>query len=95
MNIELENLNVEKQVEFITLNILTNTVEKNLETVVKNVISDGEYYDGEYDVIPSADNITTLETIEKIMRNNVVVEKIPDYRVDNEFGQTVTIGKEI
>lgn len=48
-------------------------------------------YEGEYQVIPKA-NEQTLETKGRKMRENVTVNKIPMYEFSNNFGTTVVIG---
>lgn len=49
------------------------------------------YYEGEYTVIPKTEE-QTLKTANKVMSDNLVVEKIPYYEVTNTAnGKTVTI----
>lgn len=52
-------------------------------------------YTGEYSVTPSADSAQTLETAQKYMGDNVTVEKIPYYEMDNASGgTTIYIGSD-
>ena len=49
-------------------------------------------YEGEYEVTPKV-NEQTLPTSQKLLKENLVVEKIPYYEVgNNSGGTTVTIG---
>lgn len=52
-------------------------------------------YSGEYSVTPSADSAQTLETAQKYLADNVTVEKIPYYEMDNASGgTTIYIGSD-
>ncbi len=56
----------------------------------------GEIYDGEYSVTPKVYEETELETKHKLMKDDVVVRKIPTFEVSNESGgTTLIIGEEI
>lgn len=48
-------------------------------------------YDGSYDIIPRVDE-QTLETKNKVLRDDVLVESIPYYQTSNPYGNTVYIG---
>lgn len=50
-------------------------------------------YEGEYNVRPKI-NSQELPTANKVLVQNVSVEKIPIYEVSNEKGNTVVIGGE-
>lgn len=51
------------------------------------------YYVGDYTVIPRLNEAVTLETAQKSMSANVVVEAIPLYETENtKGGKTVIIG---
>lgn len=66
-------------------------------TLEESIIISGEsydIYDGEYTVTPKAHNETILETREKLMADNVTVNKIPYYETSNESGLTVYIADE-
>lgn len=55
----------------------------------------GEYYSGDYTVVPETYTDVTLETANLKMIDDVVVEQIPRYEVSNESeGTTLIIGKE-
>lgn len=55
----------------------------------------GNPYEGEYDVTPMLVDDQTLSTANKAMRRDVIVRKVPVYRVTNDSdGITVTICKE-
>lgn len=52
------------------------------------------YYDGVYEVTPSAHADLELQTERKMMRENVLVNKIPYAEVSNQSGGlTATIGE--
>lgn len=51
-----------------------------------------DYYNGPYVVTPILYNEQTLQTMQKIMRNNVTVEAIPVTTTNPHGGQTVVIG---
>lgn len=53
-----------------------------------------EEYDGAYDVIPKT-YAQELGTDNKVMRDNVRVEKIPYFETSNEKGTTVYIANEV
>ena len=49
-------------------------------------------YDGDYIVIPKAREEQTLETKNKVTRDNITVKEIPYHETLNEYGYTITIG---
>lgn len=55
--------------------------------------SGGEHYEGSYEVNPKSTE-QVLETNQKLMTDNLVINPIPYSVVDNEKGLTVTIGEE-
>lgn len=71
-------------------------------TLVDTDILDYEYssgkhptipqYVGEYTIIPDFEK-QQLETKNKMLKDNVVVEEIPHYMVSNSTGNTFVIGK--
>lgn len=77
---------------------LTVTAAKKGEIAISlgNIIieqSNAEEYDGEYRVIPQAFHAQTLDSANKIMREDVTVAEIPYFAVSNEEGgKTVIIG---
>ncbi len=52
-------------------------------------------YQGEYIVIPKAQNEVVLETRNKTMADNVTVRKVPYYETSNITGETVYIATEV
>ena len=53
-------------------------------------------YDGEYEVIPSAFDSHTLATAYKVLKKDVVVQKVPYYETSNiQNGVTVYIAEEV
>lgn len=77
---------------------ITATAAKKGEIAISlgNIIieqSNAEEYDGEYRVIPQAFHVQTLESANKIMREDVTVAEIPYFAVSNEEGgitETIT-----
>lgn len=51
-------------------------------------------YDGSYDIIPKTTS-QTLNTTNKIMRDDVLIEEIPYFETSNEYGNTIYIGSEV
>ncbi len=84
-----------------TVEIKTSFVESDISIstefsdVIEVVTSDVPYYEGDYTVIPLAEEEKILETKNKLMSDDVTVKKVPIYSVDNEHGQTVSIGVEV
>lgn len=68
------------------------SVSFGVQTVPKP--SDIPYYEGDYEVIPEVVS-QTLETRNKIMRDDVTVREIPYYEVSNESGLTVYIAESL
>ncbi len=67
----------------------TTTLEYKIGVETPIIIQDPterDYYDGDYVVTPKAHSETVLETTEKIMRDNVVVLKVPYYETSNLIG---------
>lgn len=60
------------------------------------IISGGELppYQGDYVIIPKVKQSQTLETKNKSMKDNVLVQEIPYTEVHNNTGITFTIGGE-
>ena len=53
-------------------------------------------YAGEYNVIPKAHKIQVLQTKEKTLLENVIVQRVPFYEVSNiSGGETVNIAIEV
>lgn len=67
------------------------TLSGNLSEVVNYTA-----YDGVYEITPKAKEDQTLETANKMMAKDLVVKKIPVYKVNNSsMGKTVYIGSEV
>lgn len=54
-----------------------------------------EIYSGEYAITPQTYSPVEMETAGRVMRNNVTIERIPQFEVSNESGgSTLIIGEE-
>lgn len=62
---------------------------------VRTEYTGGEPYDGEYVVIPKANEAQTLLTRNKVLSDNVTVTKVPYYETSNIYGDTVYIASEV
>jgi hypothetical protein len=63
------------------------------DELIDEVISNLSTYNGEYHITPSVNEDITMETAKKIMKADVMVEKVPYAEVTNiANGKTVTIG---
>lgn len=51
-------------------------------------------YGGSYDITPSTES-QTLNTMNKVMADDVLVREIPYFETSNEYGKTIYIGSEI
>ena len=51
-------------------------------------------YSGAYDVTPKTEG-QILETENKILRQDVLIKKIPYFETSNEYGETIFIGSEV
>lgn len=59
-------------------------------------INDFENYNGEYTIVPASNDEQVLDTQNKVLRENIVVEKVPFYETSNlSNGVTAYIGKEV
>lgn len=66
------------------------------ETMAQNIgqiKGDGGYqfYEGDYNLIPKVLS-QTMDTKDKVMKQNVTVDEIPFHEVSNETGKTIIIG---
>lgn len=61
-----------------------------------NIGGSGSYldYSGSYDIIPNQNN-QTLQTENRVLRQDLLVEKIPYFETSNDYGKTVYIGSEV
>ena len=69
----------------------------NIEVPIKLTVSEGggssyPVYTGETVVTPKAHESTELETKNKVVLDNIVVEEIPYYETSNPKGTTFIIG---
>ena len=67
-----------------------NNIVAKLDYVPTTVVN----YEGDYTVTPSASD-QTLETKNKLMVDNLVVESISYIQIPNEYGDTIYIGSDI
>lgn len=51
-------------------------------------------YEGSYDITPKSTS-QTLNTENKVLRQDMLVESIPYYETSNEYGKTIYIGSEV
>lgn len=59
------------------------------------VTQEYDAYTGDYEVVPQAFRTQTLETANKLLRNNIVVNEIPYFETGNDSnGMTAYIAKE-
>lgn len=64
------------------------------ELSIPDMINVGEY-DGDYTVIPKAEEAILLETKGLIMKDDLTVTKVPYYETSNAYGITVYIASEV
>lgn len=65
-----------------------------IQTVTK-IDGDIERYVGPYEVTPDAHDPVILDTMNKILTEDVTVKKIPYYQTSNESGDTAYIASEV
>ena len=51
-------------------------------------------YSGDYNIIPKTQS-QTLETKNKLMRDDLSIKEIPYYETSNPYGETIYIGNEV
>jgi hypothetical protein len=66
----------------------------SITAVLDYVPSSTTTYEGSYTITPSIEE-QTLETQNKLMINDLVIEEIPNLIVPNEYGDTFYIGSDI
>lgn len=65
-------------------------------TVPKVIEENTNVYQGDYEIIPDVHDTQTLETANKVLKQNIVVAAVPYYETGNSSdGTTVYIGKEV
>ena len=78
-------------------NNLNSNIQSNTNISAKLTVGGSSSYldySGSYDIIPNQED-QTLQTKDKILRENMLVEKIPYFETSNEYGETVYIGSEV
>ena len=84
------------QVELNDIKLDVSDQEIEAEFGQFQVVTDAPVYDGPYAVTPSTAERQTLPTAQKMMKEDVKVEKIPYAEVSNNSGgTTATIGNEV
>ena len=77
----------------ITASVFDSEVMEGYISLPASVAED--FYEGPYEVIPSAHNDIILDTDHKTMTDDVTVFKIPYFETSNTSGYTVYIGSEV
>ena len=79
-------------IEFETSETEIEFTESKVEIEIEPGGSSGQPYDGNYEVVPTA-NFQLLPTAEKVLEDDILVHPIPYSEVSNKYGgYTVTIG---
>lgn len=61
-----------------------------------SIATDFDAYTGEYEVVPSAFHTQTLPTANKVLNEDIIVQKVPYYETSNiQNGVTVYIAEEV
>lgn len=55
----------------------------------------GDFYTGDYTVVPRADEAQVLPTRMLIMSDDLTVTKVPFFKTSNPYGDTVYIASEV
>lgn len=65
----------------------------NIDIALKEVVTvyQNDFYEGEYTIIPSIEE-QSMNTKDKLLKENVTIEAIPYYETSNVSGKTVIIG---
>lgn len=66
----------------------------NIESKLNVSSINPPYYEGEYEITPKVD-AQTLTTKDKLMADDLTVNRIPYYETSNEYGYTAYIGSEV
>lgn len=67
------------------------TSEAEIELDINVGSGDAPIYSGPYYIVPS-NEVQPLATKNRLLRDNVTVDKIPYYEVSNAYGTTLIIG---
>lgn len=62
---------------------------------VSQEIKEAPIYEGEVEVTPSAHEEQTLETMDKLLKSNITIHKVPFFETHNLTGLTVYIATEV
>ena len=73
---------------------LTQVISGEVGTFYNTSSEQHETYSGEYEVTPSTISSQILKTADKIMEDDVKVNKIPYWETSNEYGITIYIGND-
>lgn len=61
-----------------------------------SAVIDFNAYSGEYEVVPNAFNTQVLPTANKVLKKDIVVQKVPYFETSNNYdGVTVYIAEEV
>lgn len=74
---------------------LTNAIDGQYGSFYEVSHETHETYAGPYEVTPSTIGAQTLETADKILSDDVTVNKIPYWETSNQYGITVYIGNDV
>lgn len=70
-----------------------NPADIKMKDAVIEIAESYDVYNGRYTAIPQAYDRTVLPTSNKLMKDNVTVEKVPYYETSNTYGDTVYIAE--
>ncbi len=61
--------------------------------ITGTAVVDAPEYAGPYDITPLF-SAQTLPTAKRLLQQDVIIEKIPQYEVSNDYGTTLILGDE-
>ena len=61
--------------------------------ITGTAVVDAPEYAGPYDITPLL-SAQTLPTAKRLLQQDVIIEKIPQYEVSNDYGTTLILGDE-
>lgn len=76
-------------------NVINSALKTNTNANYKSTLSNSNNlpnYMDEYDITPTATSSKILNTKNKILKNDIIIEKIPYHETSNEYGYTIYIG---
>lgn len=79
------------------VNSLNGTLSavSNMPGTVSPKINRDKYYTGTYEVTPLADKVQVLPTADKILTDDITINKVPFHEAHNESGTTAYIAMEV